>query len=89
MRTVKRKGLVTMNKKQTIKKLLQLKKRMHIFAIEFNPLADVAPLVVKINGIEIKFDNLDILSSLKYWKDSKSALQAIFDAIKDAYEKAE
>ncbi|MDD4110053.1 MAG: hypothetical protein PHS54_00705 [Clostridia bacterium] len=75
-------------KKSALKKLLSIKKRFHIFALEWSD-SDVAPIKVTLNGIDIEFDDLEVRACLKYWKDSPSAFSDLMAAVKSAYDKAE
>lgn len=83
---VKRKGLPM--KKSVLKKLLSIKKRFHVMALEWQD-SDIAPIKVKINGIDVEFDDLETRACLKYWKDSPSAFSDLMAAVKSAYDKAE
>ena len=75
-------------KKSVLKKLLSIKKRFHIFALEWKD-SDTAPIKATINGIEIEFKDLEVRACLKYWKDSPSAFSDLMAAVKTAYDEAE
>jgi hypothetical protein len=77
-------------KKSVLKQLLKIKKRMHIMSLKNVQIAtDRKSATLEINGIEVKFSNLDSADFLSFWHDSPSASAKLLGEIKRAYDEAE
>lgn len=83
---VKRKGLPM--KKSVLKKLLSIKKRFHVMALEHKRL-DEETIEISINGIAIQTKNPEAPAFLKYWKDSPSAFADLMGEVKALHDAAE
>ena len=83
---VKRKGLPM--KKSVLKKLLSIKKRFHVMALEHKRL-DAETIEITINGIAIQTKNPEAPAFLKYWKDSPSAFADLMGEVKALHDAAE
>jgi hypothetical protein len=68
-----------------MKKLLQIKKRFHIFSLEHKRL-DEETIEITINGIAIQTKNPNAPAFLKYWKDSPSAFADLMKEVREVIE---
>ena len=68
-----------------MKKLLQIKKRFHVFSLEHKRV-DAETIEITLNGIVFQTKNPEAPAFLKYWKDSPSAFADLMADVKAVHE---